>query len=35
MEDLVVTRYWMAGVIAVMLVFAAVALVGVLRNRRK
>lgn len=35
MEDLVVTRYWMAGVIAVMLVFAAVALIGVLRNRRK
>ena len=35
MEELVVTRFWMAGVMAVMLVYGGIALVGVMyRNRR-
>ena len=35
MEDVIVTRFWMAGVIAVMALYAAIAIVGYLRNRRK
>jgi hypothetical protein len=34
MEDLVVTRLWMAGVVAMMLAFAAVAVYGVYRKKR-
>lgn len=35
MEDVIVTRVWMAGVIAVMALYAGIAIVGYLRNRRK
>lgn len=36
MEELVVTRYWMAGVMAIMLIFGAIAVIGVfVRNRRE
>lgn len=35
MEELVVTRYWMAGVMAVMAVYGGIAVVGVLRNRSR
>ena len=34
MEDVVVARLWMAGVVGVMLAYAVIALIGVLRNRR-
>jgi len=34
MEELEVTRLWMAGVVSMMLVFAVVALVGYLYRRR-
>jgi hypothetical protein len=34
MEELQVTRYWMLGVVATMLVFAAIALFGYVRTRR-
>lgn len=33
MDEIVVTRLWMAGVVAMMVVFGAVAIVGVLRQR--
>ena len=32
MDEIVVTRLWMAGVVAMMLVFGVVAVVGVLRQ---
>jgi len=36
MEELVVTRLWMAGVVGMMLVFAIIALVGyTIRQRRE
>lgn len=36
MEELEVTRYWMAGVMAIMVIFGAVAVAGVfLRNQRE
>ena len=35
MEELVVTRVWMGGVVAMMLVFAVIAVVGYLRYRRR
>lgn len=34
MEEIVVTRLWMAGVVAMMVVFGVVAVVGVLRQRK-
>ncbi len=34
MEELSVTGIWMAGVVAMMLVFGIIALVGVQRNKR-
>jgi len=33
MEDIVVTRLWMAGVVGAMVVFGLIALVGVLRQK--
>lgn len=33
MEEIVVTRLWMAGVVGMMLVFAAIAVVGLLRQK--
>jgi hypothetical protein len=33
MEELMVTRLWMAGVVAMMLLFAAIALYGVYRKK--
>ncbi len=33
MDELAVTRYWMVGVIAVMVVYAVVALFGLARNK--
>ena len=35
MDEIVVTRLWMAGVVAMMVVFGVVAIVGVLRQRGK
>ena len=35
MEELVVTRVWMGGVVAMMLVFAVIAVVGYFRYRRR
>ena len=35
MEELVVTRYWMAGVMAIMLLYGGIALVGVLLETRR
>ena len=35
MEELVVTRFWMAGVMAVMLVYGGIALVGIARKRNR
>ncbi len=35
MEDLVVTRLWMAGVVAMMIVYGVIALVGYLKSRSK
>jgi hypothetical protein len=35
MEELQVTRYWMLGVVATMLVFGVIALAGYIRLRRK
>lgn len=35
MGELVVTRIWMGGVVAMMLLFAAIALVGYLQHRRR
>ena len=35
MEELVVTRYWMAGVMAIMVIFGAIAVVGVIVNNRR
>jgi len=35
MEDLVVTRLWMAGVVAMMFVYAVIALVGYYKSRSK
>ena len=32
MDEIVVTRLWMAGVVAMMVVFGVVAIVGVLRQ---
>ncbi len=32
MDEIVVTRLWMAGVVAMMVVFGLVAIVGVLRQ---
>ncbi len=32
MEEIVVTRLWMAGVVAIMAIFGAIALVGYLRQ---
>lgn len=34
MDEIVVTRLWMAGVVAMMLVFAVTAVIGVLRQGR-
>jgi len=33
MEDIVVTRFWMAGVVAMMLVFGAIAMFGHFRQK--
>jgi hypothetical protein len=33
MEELMVTRLWMAGVVGMMLLFAAIALYGVYRKK--
>lgn len=33
MEDIVVTRLWMAGVVGAMVVFGVIALVGVLKQK--
>jgi len=33
MEDLVVARLWMAGVVAVMLTYGAIAIIGSLKNK--
>ena len=35
MEEMAVTRLWMGGVIAVMLAFAAFAVVGMRRSRKR
>ena len=35
MEELTVTRFWMAGVVGMMLVFAVIAAIGYLRQRRR
>ncbi len=35
MEELVVTRFWMAGVVGMMLVFGVIALVGWIRQGGK
>jgi hypothetical protein len=35
MEELEVTRLWMAGVVTMMLVFGVTAVVGVIRQKRK
>jgi hypothetical protein len=35
MEELEVTRLWMAGVVTMMLVFGITAVVGVIRQKRK
>ena len=36
MEELVVTRYWMAGVMAIMIIFGAISVVGIfVRNKRE
>jgi len=35
MEEVVVTRLWMAGVVAAMLVFGLVALIGYMRQSDK
>ena len=35
MEELEVTRLWMAGVVTMMLVFGVTAVVGVIRQNRK
>lgn len=35
MEELVVTRVWMAGVVAMMLVFGVTAIVGVMRQKNR
>lgn len=34
MDEIIVTRLWMAGVVAMMVVFGVVAVVGVLRQGR-
>lgn len=34
MEEIVVTRVWMAGVVAMMLVFGVTAIVGVMRQKK-
>lgn len=35
MEELVVTRYWMAGVMAVMVIFGLISLFGVMVKRKR
>ena len=35
MDELAVTRYWMVGVIAVMVVYAVIALFGLVRNKSR
>lgn len=35
MEEIVVTRLWMAGVVSMMLVFGVTAVIGLLRQKRK
>ena len=35
MEEIVVTRLWMAGVVAMMAIFSVIALVGYLRQGKK
>jgi len=35
MDELVVTRLWMAGVVTMMLVFGVTAVVGILRQKRE
>ncbi len=35
MEDIFVTRLWMAGVVAAMAVFGIIAMVGYFRGRKK
>lgn len=35
MDEIVVTRLWMAGVVAMMLVFGVTAVIGVVRQKRK
>jgi hypothetical protein len=35
MDELIVTRLWMAGVVAMMLVFGVTAVIGVLRQKRE
>lgn len=35
MEELEVTRFWMGGVVSVMLVFALIALAGYILRRRR
>lgn len=33
MEEIVVTRLWMAGVVSMMVIFAVIAVVGYVRNK--
>lgn len=35
MEEMVVTRIWMAGVVTMMVVFAVIAVVGYRRKKRR
>lgn len=35
MEDLVVTRFWMAGVMAVMVIFGVISLVGIIAKSKR
>lgn len=35
MEDLIVTKFWMAGVMGMMLVYGSIALFGYFRKKRK
>ena len=33
MEEIVVTRLWMAGVVSMMAIFAVIAVIGYIRNK--
>lgn len=35
MEDMVVTRYWMAGVVGLMAIYGVIAVVGYIKSRSR